>query len=503
MPSPESDFLIEFSNPGRGSSATDVYELKPGGQGNLAPFPTEPAGERAKKERPGDAAAEPPQASRPAPPADRDADAAPRKAQLKAQVVGRVDEQKTVISKGVPDTDSDLVAASSPQKLGRALEGRRLGHFLIEAFVGGGGMGAVFRGRDMTLGRTVAVKVLSREQGEDPETLRRFRNEAQSAARLDHENVARVYFVGEDDGWHYIVFEFIEGVNVRDLVVRNGPLPLEEAVNYTVQVAEALAHAERRHVVHRDIKPSNVLVTPNGRAKLVDMGLARLRQVGPHEDQTASGVTLGTFDYISPEQARDPRLADTRSDLYSLGCTFYFMLTGRPPFPEGTVLQKLISHSSDEPPDPRQFRPDLPEDLAAIVNRFLQKRPADRYPHPDEAIGEMLLVAESMGLAIHSGGASVWITPGESPVTPLERQLPWMIPAVLLLLIVFALNFLRDPRRLDDRIPDFEVPAVTAPVDGDAIDANRQAPPDTEMVLPAAVDEAEDPGVGAGAEAHS
>ena len=203
-----------------------------------------------------------------------------------------------------------VAKSANPIEPSRGLEGEQLGHFRLEEFVGSGGMGAVYRATDLTLGRTVALKVVSREHT-DEETLRRFRNEAQNAARLDHPNIARVYFVGEDKGWSYIVFEFIEGVNVRDLVEHKGALPLDEAIAYALDIAEVLEHAARRDVVHRDIKPSNILVTPDGRAKLVDMGLARLHQVEtPSNDLTQSGVTLGTFDYISPEQARDPRAAD-------------------------------------------------------------------------------------------------------------------------------------------------------------------------------------------------
>src|SRR5437762_9273537 len=238
-------------------------------------------------------------------------------------------------------------------------------------------MGAVFRATDTRLGRTVAVKVLSRDHG-DEETIRRFRNEAQSTARLDHPNIARVYYVGEDQGLNFIVFEFIEGTNLRDEVQRQGPLDLERAIYYTMQVAEALAHSSSRDVVHRDIKPSNVLVTADGQAKLVDMGLARLHQVESSDDLTASGVMLGTFDYISPEQARDPRSADVRSDIYSLGCTLFYMLAGQPPFPDGTAVQKLIRHNSDEPPDLRLFRPDIPSQVAGLVSRMLAKRPAQR-----------------------------------------------------------------------------------------------------------------------------
>ena len=168
-----------------------------------------------------------------------------------------------------------------------------------------------------------------------------------------------MHYVGEDRGVHYIVFEFIEGVNIRDLVEQHGPLPLDRGDQLHLSDRPGPGPRQPADVIHRDIKPSNVLITPDGKAKLVDMGLARLEPGGSgrSNDLTASGVTLGTFDYISPEQARDPRSADVRSDLYSLGCSFFYMLTGRPPFPEGTVLQKLLQHQADVPPDPRSAAP--------------------------------------------------------------------------------------------------------------------------------------------------
>ena len=263
------------------------------------------------------------------------------------------DDQPTVITqRSTPAADSSSEAVGRILH-GSILPGERLGYFELLEYVGGGGMGKVFRALDTRLARSVALKILSPEHAADRETVLRFQNEAQSAARLDHENIARVYYVGEDRGLHYIAFEFIEGVNVRELVESRGPLPLAEAVSYTLQVADALGHASERNVVHRDIKPSNLLITPAGQAKLIDMGLARLREVDTGADLTASGVTLGTFDYISPEQARDPRNTDVRSDIYSLGCTFFFMLTGRPPFLGGTMLQKLLQHQADQPPELR------------------------------------------------------------------------------------------------------------------------------------------------------
>lgn len=344
----------------------------------------------------------------------------------------------TVISPRQPLAE---VAATrpSPLQLGQVLQGRVLDHFQLEEFVGGGGMGAVFRGCDNKLGRTVAVKVLSRDQN-DPETQRRFRNEAQNAARLDHENIARVYYVGEADGLSYIVFEFIEGTNIRDLVEQNGPLPLGEAISYTLQVCEALRHASARDVVHRDIKPSNVLITPNGRAKLVDMGLARHFQVdSPGDDLTASGITLGTFDYISPEQARDPRSADVRSDLYSLGCTLFFMLTGRPPFPEGTVLQKLLSHSGESPPNPRDFRPDLPIGLVYLLDRMLAKNPSSRFQTPDELVDDLWRVADEAKISVSSVARA--LTPADrGPRRTWLSWLPVLGPLLLIAAAVYALE---------------------------------------------------------------
>ncbi len=350
------------------------------------------------------------------------------------------DSERTVISKESPMAVALPLAHLPPAEMGRLLAGTRLGHYQLQEFVGGGGMGAVFRALDTMLDRIVAVKVLSKVQSSDVETLRRFKNEAQSAARLDHENIGRVHYVGEDQGWHYIVFEFIEGVNLRDLVDRDGPLSLADAVSYTLQVADALAHASERNVVHRDIKPSNVLIAPGGRVKLVDMGLARLHQVEHSgDDLTASGVTLGTFDYISPEQARDPRNADVRSDIYSLGCTVYFMLTRRPPFPEGTVLQKLLQHQAEEPADPRLLRPELPDELFKILRRMLAKAPAQRYQRPEALIRDLLALSTKYGLPAPSTTAALWL--GESSIRARRwaRHIPWAAPMALLLLVAVVL----------------------------------------------------------------
>ncbi len=346
-----------------------------------------------------------------------------------------LEEAKTVIrgSSRFPTSPSGFEAVDrTPAAVAKVLLGQRLNHFLLEEMIGGGGMGAVFRARDEQLDRIVAIKVIP-FVGEDPDLQRRFRNEAQSAARLDHPNIARVFDVGSQDDWHYIVFEYISGTNIRDQVTRDGPHSIDDAIYYTCQLADAIHHASQRGIVHRDIKPSNVLISDDDQVKLVDMGLARSDNFELSEDMTASGVTLGTFDYISPEQARDPRDADVRSDIYSLGCTLYFMLTGRPPYPGGTMLQKLLSHGNSPPPDPRVLRAEVSEDLTAIIHKMLAKSPDLRYQTARDLIADLKELATRENL---TRAETLGVVPAPAPSTSLqwvEQHLPWMVAATILL----------------------------------------------------------------------
>ena len=314
----------------------------------------------------------------------------------------------------------------------QALVGSSLDHYQIESLVGQGGMGAVFRATDQRLDRLVAVKVvpiLHRKA----DAMRRFRIEAQSAAKLDHPNIARVYNVGETQHWNYIVFEFIEGVNLRQLILEQGPLSVDDATYFTCQVAEALQHASERGVVHRDIKPSNILLATDGKAKIVDMGLARTTALDRSQgDQTASGTTLGTFDYISPEQAHDPREADVRSDIYSLGCTLYFLLTGQPPFPDGTALQKLLMHGTKMPEDPRLFRDDLSDPLIAILKKMMAKKPRDRYQSPEDLASDLRMLAKLDNLAWSSDLAEFAMAHRPSRRSWLEALLPSLLCLTLI-----------------------------------------------------------------------
>jgi hypothetical protein len=389
------------------------------------------------------------------------------------------DDTPTVISKG-PPAHQAITTVPSGEVLGGSVRGRRLAHFELIEPIGVGGMAAVLRARDTQLDRIVALKILPPEMAGESENVRRFHQEARAAARLDHENIARVFFCGEDQRLHFIAFEFVEGENLRTLLERRGRLPVAEALHYMLQIAAGLDHAAARGVVHRDIKPSNIIISPNGRAKLVDMGLARSQ--GPQSDKglTQSGVTLGTFDYISPEQALEPRDADVRSDIYSLGCTFYHTLTGQPPVPDGTAAKKLHHHQHVPPLDPRLLNPEVPDAVAAILARMMAKDPKDRYQRPEHLVQHLLQVAQQVG-------APADVPPGvlfvDAPLpTPPQKRLGLLaalaaggLAAVLLLLSFLPAGFdsvlslgpgptLRGPAPAD-RKPDKEPPPAIARVE--------------------------------------
>jgi serine/threonine protein kinase len=364
-----------------------------------------------------------------------------------------------------------------PSELARSMTGEQLGDIRLEEFVGGGGMGAVFRGVDTRLDRIVAVKVLATPAAGDADSHGRFEMEARSAARLDHPNIARVHFVGEERGHRYLVFEYIEGANLRDLVEANGPFPLADALRYMLQIADALMHAWQREVVHRDIKPSNILVTPEGQAKLVDMGLARFEQADTAEHElTSSGVTLGTFDYMAPEQARDARQADIRSDIYSLGCTFYFMLVGKPPFPDGSALQKLLLHQSGEPPSVAQLRPEVSESVAEVLDTMLAKRPEDRFQNPAELLAALIAVTEQLGIAYPQISLPVGWSKRLKQATWFERHAPWLVPAALLLLSVLTLGIVWHRQQPPPAFPELRtLPLSSADETGQAA-TNSESP---------------------------
>jgi hypothetical protein len=342
-----------------------------------------------------------------------------------------------------PTIISRLAAAATPasrQAWKQIVRGRKLGNFELEEPIGVGGMAAVIRGRDLTLDRPVALKILPPELATDTDLVARFEHESRAAARLDHENIARVYYSGQDKGLHFIAFEFVEGENLKARLERLGPVPIRDGIHIALQIASGLAHAAARGVVHRDIKPSNIIISESGRAKLVDMGLARSLDKRAEGGLTHSGVTLGTFDYISPEQALEPRNADVRSDLYSLGCTLYHLLTGVPPVPEGTAAKKLQSHQHDEPIDPRQLNPEVPDELAAILARLMAKDPNDRYQRPEHLVQHLLmLLNQQPGPVTTLGGGDVLYVDSILPRPPRVRPALMLAVAALAVIVLIAI----------------------------------------------------------------
>jgi serine/threonine-protein kinase len=283
----------------------------------------------------------------------------------------------------------------------------RIGKYEVQAYIATGGMGAVYKAVDVDLGRPVALKILQPELALKPKVLERFRREARSAARLNHENIVTVYEFAEVNGTYLLALEFVEGIDLYDYVSLHRKLAPDEARRVAIQAARALAHAYNQGIVHRDIKPSNFLLTQKDgqpHLKLTDFGLARAVgqddlpdtkvrvQAGPAEfvvRLTTLGTTVGTVDYMSPEQARDSSAADVRSDIYSLGCTLYFMLAGEVLFPEGTPAEKILKHVEAPPPDVRRANAQVPEGLVVVLERMLAKNPADRYQTPQELLTDL------------------------------------------------------------------------------------------------------------------
>jgi serine/threonine-protein kinase len=274
--------------------------------------------------------------------------------------------------------------------------GAQIGKYQILAHIATGGMGTVYQARDEVLGRVVALKVLDPDLASNPVLLERFRREARAASRLVHKNIVTLYECGEANGLYYIAMEYIEGIDLSEYIRRKGQIDPEEARRLIIQAAKALEHAARQGITHRDIKPSNFLLANDEgrcRVKLIDLGLSCIHNENDFKI-TRDNTTVGTVDYMAPEQARDSSLSDIRSDIYSLGCTLYHMLAGQPPFAEGGLGERIYKHIASDPPDVRLFNPQVPAGLWTVLRRMLAKHPDDRFQTPTELIQALRSVAD-------------------------------------------------------------------------------------------------------------
>ncbi|HPM79194.1 MAG TPA: SUMF1/EgtB/PvdO family nonheme iron enzyme [Candidatus Anammoximicrobium sp.] len=280
------------------------------------------------------------------------------------------------------------------------LEGRAkslmLGSYVVLDELGKGGMGEVFKAQHRLMDRVVALKVVSGGLVQSPDALQRFHREVRAAAKLTHPNVVAAYDAADVEGGHFLVMEYVDGHDLSSLVKKQGPLPLGQAVDCILQAARGLEYAHQQGVVHRDIKPSNLLLDRNGTVKILDMGLARIStdaapgQVVAHQAElTSSGVILGTIDYMAPEQAQNTRLADQRADIYSLGITFYYLLTGRPAYGGDSLISKLLAHQTHPIPVLQEVIPETPAALDDIFRKMVAKQPQDRYQTMTEVVAAL------------------------------------------------------------------------------------------------------------------
>ncbi len=359
--------------------------------------------------------------------------------------------------------ENSFITVPQAKRIKRALEDRRrtqIPGFELQSLLGKGAMAKVYKARQVSLDRIVAIKVLPKKSGESAEFVERFYKEGRAAARLSHPNIVQAIDVGQSpDGYHYFVMEYVEGSTLYDLMQPppQGPgkqFTEGEVIDVGLQMGEALMHAHRRGLVHRDVKPKNILLTPQGVAKLTDLGLAR--EIDDKQAaESEAGKAYGTPYYISPEQIRGEIDIDFRSDIYSLGATLYHLLTGRPPFEGETPSAVMHRHLKDPLVPPDHLNPDISAGLSEVIELALHKDKTERYASTEEMV-EDLKAVRSGRAPIHarhaidleqlsrleSSGATIDLEPRRSPGVTIVQQSLWEHPGVLVLLGVAGLSVL-------------------------------------------------------------
>jgi serine/threonine protein kinase len=312
--------------------------------------------------------------------------------------------------------DAGLVTRfQAEQLLQGKWRGFTIGKYKVLERIGAGGMGSVYLCEHQVVKRRVAIKVLPTAKAANPAALGRFYREARAAGVLDHPNLVKCHDIDRDGALHFLVMDYVDGANLQELVARSGALHPVRAAHYIAQTALGLQHAHDAGLVHRDIKPANILVDRGGTVRVLDLGLARFftDQTDPLTLKYDESSVLGTADYVAPEQAVDSHEVDIRADIYSLGATFYFCLAGRPPFPGGRAAQKLIWHQVRHPTPVRQVRPEVPDGMAAVLARMMEKHPDARYQTPAEVAAAL----------------APWTAEPLPP--PTDAEMPRLCPAVL------------------------------------------------------------------------
>jgi len=302
-------------------------------------------------------------------------------------------------------TQRDIVREIAEKQLGP----ERIGRYELIEKIGEGGMGSVYKARDTSNGRIVALKVLPPNLAQDKTFMGRFQREALAVTRLEHPNIVRGLDVGSSDGAHYIAMEFVDGQDCDKLLARRERLPEKEAVRIALQVAKALQYASTKRLVHRDIKPANILVTRDGKAFLTDLGLAKSTSATAAK-LTQAGITMGTPHYISPEQAMGAPDLDIRSDIYSLGATLYHLVTGRVPFEGSSPAVIVAKHLTEELPNPRDLVPEISTGLVTVLEKMLAKDRNDRYQDPAHLVADLEKLLEDKPPSVEG------LAPGRSAI---------------------------------------------------------------------------------------
>ena len=348
--------------------------------------------------------------------------------------VGLLQEARQLLPEQTIDQDGvNATTASRSQEIpARLIEHPR---YEMIGLIGKGGMGDVYKARHRMMDRTVALKIINRDLTQKSEAVDRFHREVKAAAQLSHPNIVTAHDAEQAGELHFMVMEYVDGVDLARTVKERGALPIAEACDYVRQAASGLQQAHELGMVHRDIKPHNLMVTNDGTVKILDFGLASLAPdsvadadtVEAHGDLTVAGAIMGTPDFISPEQAEDARQADIRSDIYSLGATLYCLLAGRPPFTDGSVMHKLESHARVEPEPLQSLRDDIPAEVVAVISKMMAKNPNERFQTPAEVASALEPV---------SIGRPVEKTSPEQQAKPVrKRSLRWPLIATAILLI--------------------------------------------------------------------
>jgi len=328
------------------------------------------------------------------------------------------DNSRFCFACGADQTGGGDPAATSGQISGLMIRLQRVveGKYKLERLLGKGGMGAVFLAKDLTLDRDVAIKVLPPDVSQDDHVIKRFQQEAKTAAKLDHTNIIPIYRVESEGGLNYFVMKYISGTSLEDLLEEKRPLPVDEIQRILWQAAVALGHAHQRGIVHRDVKPANIMFDHDGKVMLTDFGISKALQAA--SGFTGTGMIIGTPHYMAPEQAKGQPV-DGRADQYSLGVVGYRMITGALPFGGDSIHTILYKHIFEEPPTVRSVRPDVPEALSIAIQRAMSKEPAQRYASMEE-----LATAVFPEQPVSAGRPGGPITPRPVPRPPVTAESP-------------------------------------------------------------------------------